>query len=142
MKKLIDQPHLIFFLVIPVVLLVGHVNMKSLVDINIHDTYFIVSYFHLVVLLSIFFGIIGILYLMMQKAQRRLFKWLTNLHIIMTIGGLAALFTIPQLWHPNVLDYSKKETVLFLLFLLIFLAQISFIVNVFFGIFRKHKNGD
>ncbi|WP_199114245.1 hypothetical protein [Snuella sedimenti] len=60
MNKLIEKPHIIFFLGIPVLILVGILCGDAALDVNIHDTYYIIAYIHLTSFISILFGIVGL----------------------------------------------------------------------------------
>ncbi|QDO92496.1 hypothetical protein FNB79_00325 [Formosa sediminum] len=72
MKNLINKPHLIFLLAIPIIMLIGILSGDAVLDINVHDTYYVISHFHIATLISILFGIIEIGYWIMNKANRKL----------------------------------------------------------------------
>jgi cytochrome c oxidase subunit 1 len=61
MKFLINKPHLIFLLSIPIIMLIGILSGDTALDINVHDTYYIIAYLHIAILISILFGIIGLI---------------------------------------------------------------------------------
>lgn len=70
MIKLTEKPHLIFLLAIPFIMFFGVLSGDAVLDINLHDTYFVISYLHLAMLISVLFVIIGIGYWVVQKAKR------------------------------------------------------------------------
>ena len=74
MNKLIEKPHLIFLLSIPIIMLIGILSEDAVLDINVHDTYYVIAYLHLAILISILFGIFGIGYWIMLKADRKTIK--------------------------------------------------------------------
>lgn len=74
MNRLIEKPHQIFFSEIPIVLLIGYIKKDAALDINVHDTYYVIAYSHLAILISILFGIIGFGYWIIIKANRKLSK--------------------------------------------------------------------
>ncbi|MFT6938397.1 MAG: cytochrome c oxidase subunit 1 [Saprospiraceae bacterium] len=74
MNYQIEKPHLIFLLVIPIILLIGFLSGDATLVINVHYTYYVFKYIHLTMLISILFGIIGIGYWIMEKANKRISK--------------------------------------------------------------------
>nr|WP_246073353.1 cbb3-type cytochrome c oxidase subunit I [Formosa sediminum] len=53
-------------------MLIGILSGDAVLDINVHDTYYVISHFHIATLISILFGIIEIGYWIMNKANRKL----------------------------------------------------------------------
>ena len=147
MHKLITKPDLIFFLLIPVILLMGIMSGDTTLEINIHDTYFVIAHFHVAVLISILFGIIGVGYWLMKKSNRKLSKWLNWTHIVLTIGGLIAIFRIPYLslgsdtqsQFPHFDELEKKNSILTSIILIITFGQLMYLINLIIGIFIKNK---
>ncbi len=139
------KPHLVFFLSIPIIMLIGVLNGYSTLDINIHDTYFVVAHLHLAILISILFGIIGCTYWAIQKANGKLSKWLNLIHIVLTIGGLVAIFTVPPLLFayntesnfPLYDNLILKNLILISMFFLMMFGQLIYLINITIGIFRK-----
>lgn len=148
MKNLINKPHLIFLLAIPIIMLIGIFSRDSALETNVHDTYYVIAHVHLATLISIFFGIIGIGYWVMQNTKRKLSKWLNWIHIIMTIGGFITMFVISHLTFDSSLqsefplfdNLSKQSLILSLIFLIILFGQLFYLVNIIIGIFRENKN--
>jgi len=101
MKTFIKKPHIIFFTAIPILLLIGNLSCDAVMDINIHDTYVIITYMSLALLTSLLFGIIGAGYWLMYKTDITLLKRLTRIHIILTFGGALTIWGITQ--------YYRKE---------------------------------
>lgn len=145
MKKLIQKPYLIFTLVIPIALLIGIIYGKDELDINVHDTYYVISYFHLSIIVSILFGILLLGYWLMDIANRKLFKWINWFHIMITITSIIIIFSIPYLpnntyspYNSTILDDLKSPSMLLLLAILFMvLAQLFFVINIIIGVFRK-----
>lgn len=145
MKELIQKPHLIFLFAIPIILFFGIVNWSTTVDINIHDTYYVIAYFHLSILISLLFGIIGIGYWRMLKTKRELSKWLNLIHITFTFGGLLLIqlfsFLIVELNELSKSDdfvYNiQLEVQIILVAMVIILAQIVYPINILRGLIKK-----
>ena len=144
MNKLIEKPHLIFLLSIPIIILIGILRGDAVLDINVHDTYYIIAYLHLAILISILFGIIGLGYWIMLKAKRKLSKWLTLLHVTLTFAGLILIYSLlrssSQSEFPIFDDQSYPNSLLTFSALLLIFSQSTYVINIIIGIFIKNKN--
>ena len=67
-------------------------DLDSTIDINVHDTYFVISNLHLSILVSIFVLLQGILYLIVEKTKLKLNLILAKLHFTFTVIFLSILF--------------------------------------------------
>ena len=141
-----NKPHLIFWLSVPLIILIGILSGTETMDVNIHDTYFVFTKYHLSILISALFGIIGFGYWIMKKANRKLSKWLNWIHIILTFGSLLIMLGIPFISFeskksefPLYDDVSIQNLILTLIFLTIIFGQLFYIINIIIGIFRKNK---
>ncbi|MFS4469707.1 cbb3-type cytochrome c oxidase subunit I [Maribacter sp. 2210JD10-5] len=144
MSKFSKSPYLIFFIAAAVTMLVGILSRDATLDINIHDTYFIIGYLHLAVLISIFFGLIGLGYWIMHKMNKRLSMWLNWTHILLTIGGLIVLFMTPyfsftfkdQSAFPLFDELERKNLIMISTISLMIIAQFIYLINLIIGMFR------
>ena len=142
MNQLIKNPHLIFLLAIPIIMLIGLLSGDAELDINVHDTYYVIAYLHLAILISILFGIIGIGYWFMLKANRQLSKWLNLTHIGLTFGGPIVVWILTLFYRTEILEYefnNNLTVIIILIILLIVLGQLIFPINIIYG-FIKKKN--
>ena len=145
MNSLFKKPHLVFFLAIPIILLIGLLGGDSALDINIHDTYFVIAHPHIAILISIVFGIIGLGYWTTQRVGGQLSKWMSIIHIVLTFGGLLAIFIVPSLTFvssnessfPVFDDLMVKNQILVYTVILMWLGQLLFLVNLILAFFRK-----
>ncbi|WP_299365896.1 cbb3-type cytochrome c oxidase subunit I [Winogradskyella sp.] len=140
MNKLIEKPHLIFLLAIPIIMLIGILSGDSVLDINVHDTYFVIAYLHLAILISILFGIIGIGYWIMKKADRKLSKWLNWIHIGLTFGGTLVLWILTKFYRTEIMEYEFNNNltlIITLIILLIIIGQLIFPINIIYGLIKK-----
>lgn len=142
MNKLIKNPHLIFLLAIPIIMLIGILSGDAVLDINVRDTYYVVEYLHLASIISILFGIIGIGYWIMLKANRKLTKWLNWTHIGLTFGGPLVVWILTLFYRTEIMEYGFNNNltiIITLILLLIVLGQLVFPINIIYG-FIKRKN--
>jgi len=62
MKRFIQKPHLFFFILIPIIILLGFLYKNETIDINVYTTYFVLGFSNLSYLFVVFFGLIGLNY--------------------------------------------------------------------------------
>lgn len=67
-------------------------DLDSTVDLNVHDTYFVISNLHLLIVTSFFVVLQGILYLIIEKLKLKLYPLLINLHLLFIVIFLSILF--------------------------------------------------
>jgi len=143
------KPYHSFFIVAFLILLIG---IKSLyedttLDINVHDTYYIISHFHIAILLCVLYFFQGFFYWIVQKLmKRKLVSWLTAVHTFILIGSFIYYWMFVAYYEflaepINLLfdDYSEKTnmTLTILTLLIFFIAVPAFIINLIIGVFRK-----
>ena len=97
MNKFFKKPYISFWVTIPVLLLIGFLKRSEVVSLNIHDIYLIINFFHFTVLISIFFGLVGLGYWMMYLRRKRLSIWLNFSHMVITILGLGIIWLLSHL---------------------------------------------
>jgi cytochrome c oxidase subunit 1 len=132
----------------------GIILADSSLDINVHDTYFVIAHFHIVMGLSAIFGMFAGVYhwfpkmflRMMSKKLGYLHFWLTfvcayGVFFPMHFLGLAG---VPRRYYTNsnfpmfdnLVDINEIVTVFAILGAL---AQVVFLFNFFYSIFRGEK---
>ena len=135
-------------MVVPILLVVGLISRDLLLDINVHDTFYVISHRHLTLLFSVIFGVIGLGYWSVYKLKGRLTKWMTLTHIILTFGGilLTAItsFVLNTFYSStNLEDIDGMLTanlILWMLISLVLFGQIIFPINLFSAFKNKMKN--
>ena len=116
MNLLTKRPHIIFLVFAVITFILGF-NANGGIDINIHDTYFVMSNYHFATLISILFGIIGLIYWIVKKTNGNLSKRLNLIHVALTFGGIFLILIL------NVVIFG----------------QIIFPINIISGIIRKRN---
>ena len=143
MQQLTEKPHLIFFLSIPIIILIGILIGDNVLDINVHDTYFVIAYYLFAILISIIFGIIGFGYWIIQKVDRKLSKWLNCIHIGLTFGGVFFVWILSKLYRPEIMDYkfnNNLSLIITLVVLIIIAGQLIFPINIIYALTKKKIN--
>lgn len=143
-NKIINKPYLVFFLLVPVFIVLALLSKESSVDINFYDTYFVVSNYHFYLFCSIFFAMIGINYFSLAWAEKPPKKWFTITHIVLQILALFLFFTsnkwnwIGEQSHKdfNLLNDNTNRVLVFS-FLIFLLSCFVHIINFFTSLFLR-----
>ena len=123
-------------------MLIGFISGDGVLDINVHDTYYVIAYIHLSTMISIFFGIIGLGYWIMLKANRKLSKWLNLIHIALTFGGILLIWILAQLFRESIMEYEFNNNLTLAIYLIALIAvfgQIIYPINIIYGLIKKNK---
>lgn len=143
MRKILDKPYNIFLLSIPVILLLGLTNNHKAIDINIHDTMFVIGPGSITILMIVPFTFISLIYWLMIKFKRKLYDWLTVMHLVFTLIGVLTILLWPFIFSEKndilFVDLLHQNKILTIIFMLIILAQLVFLINIVFAIFRKNE---
>jgi cytochrome c oxidase subunit 1 len=132
----------------------GIILADSTLDITIHDTYFVVAHFHIVMGLSAIFGMFAGVYHWFPKMFLRMMnKKLGYLHFWVTIVGAYGVFFpmhflgmsgVPRRYYTNsnfpmfdnLIDINELVTGFAILAAF---AQVIFLINFFYSMFRGEK---
>ncbi|MDF0708480.1 cbb3-type cytochrome c oxidase subunit I [Flagellimonas okinawensis] len=121
-------------------MLFGILSEDAVLDINVHDTYYVITYLHLAILLSVFFLMIGVVYWVMHKENGPLSRWLTWIHIALTFGGPIVIWVLSQFYRTGIMEHgfnSNLTIIINLILLLAIIGQILFPLNIIYGITKK-----
>ena len=146
MDSITNKAHLIFWISIPAILLIGITNWNGFLDISIHDTYYVIASPHVAFLISILFLLIGLGYWLMVTFNRPLSKWLTLIHMVITIDGsiimwIASLLYTKPVTNPDNIVYDDSLATLNAIyvigFMVILIGQLIYLINIGLGLLRK-----
>lgn len=135
-----NKPHLLFFGSIPLLWLITIVLPLKVIDIQWHDTYFVILFYHLAIPVSIILGGIGLLYWLFS--EKRMIKWMTVFHTLTTILPILAFFIINGFLNEEEADYIAADMIsrskpYFIVLLLFLFGQILFVLNLLIALFKK-----
>lgn len=131
--KLLDRPHLIFWISIPVIIFNAAYSRNDTMQFNIYDSYYIFSRFHLFLFISLAFAFMGLGYWIMYKAEKCLSQSLNILHVTLTFGGIFLIWIISFCLKVSIMQYNACDnltTAIYLLSSIVFLSQIVYPINI------------
>jgi cytochrome c oxidase subunit 1 len=127
---------------------------NSSIDIHLHDTYFVIAHFHIVMGVSAFFGTFAGVYHWFPKMFGRFMNnTISYIHFWITLVGAYLIFWpmhyegmvgMPRRYY----DYSNWETFkqfadlnqfISVVVIMVFAAQLLFVFNFFYSIFKGRK---
>ena len=127
---------------------------NSSIDIHLHDTYFVIAHFHIVMGVSAFFGTFAGVYHWFPKMFGRFMNsTISYIHFWVTLLGAYLIFWpmhyegmagMPRRYY----DYSNWESFkqfgdlnhfISIVVIIVFAAQLMFVINFFYSIFKGRK---
>ncbi|WP_452228108.1 cbb3-type cytochrome c oxidase subunit I [Lacinutrix sp. MEBiC02404] len=146
MNRVTERPHIIFLVFAVITFILGF-NANGGITVNIHDTYFVMSNYHFATLISILFGIIGLIYWIAKKVNGNLSKRLNLIHVALTFGGIFIIlilneFKLKSFDVDTLSKYAFNENLEIIVYLIsgiIILVQIVFPINIINGISKRNK---
>lgn len=134
------KPHIYFLITAIIIFVIGlfFKNSENTIDINIHDTYFVITTFHFAILISIVLFLIGLIYYVFSKLKTLLVKSLTVLHTVITILCFPIYFFGSLYFSKTKLDSNfslfdddlNQNIFISIILIIFFLAQIILILNL------------
>ncbi|MFD2943597.1 hypothetical protein [Flavobacterium notoginsengisoli] len=140
----------LFWIVSLLIVIIGitqNNNLKATLDINIHDTYFVVRNSDATIFLFVCYFLIGLGYWLVQKVfKKRLVKYLTIIHSSILIGSFIFYWMVVLLvklqLNDRTYNYSDDHEIINIILIIeflitIFIATPIYIINLLIGILRK-----
>ncbi|CAD0005119.1 hypothetical protein FLAT13_02590 [Flavobacterium salmonis] len=149
-KYIYSKPYFLFLAFITILLIIGFINIKEMLDINIHDTYLVISYLDFALLSSFIYGALGLIYFALIRFNLSLIKWMTIAHVIISIGGycsIASFFllireTAPGDFETLLDDMHFNERInwgIFITSFIIIITQILFFINAIYALIKGRR---
>ncbi len=152
MKIITRKTYLIFWSIALVLFLpyIFDIDLDSTLDINIHDTYFVIQHFYIGLFYLIFFGISGLIYWLLEILKRKRIDWLTITHSLITVISIIIFSSSKYIFgermaefkgQPIYFDYMQiSEVINFGTLILLIFGQLFFAINILIGILSKRKS--
>lgn len=141
------KPYVLFLVLIVILLSFGFYRGDETLDINIYDTYYIISWKFLMILISSIYGLLTLIYFSLIKLNFTLINWMTISHVLVSIIGLVVVFALPLLIRENApedfttllsnMDFNEKIGLgIFIFIFALFGIQLLFFANVIFALIK------
>lgn len=145
MKNIIRKPHLFFFGLIPLFIILGLIKRNIPIDINISYINYLINVDFWCYITALYFGLIGINYLSLHWAKKQPNYWLTVAHItlqiICLIPYLISIFNLDEngsLMYAE-LPFEENLGLILLIAFFIFLASVLVhLINFFSCLLLKN----
>ena len=130
---------------------------NAVIDIPLHDTYFVVAHFHIVMGIAAFFGMFAGVYHWFPKLFGRFMnRQLGFIHFFITFIGSYVIFWpmhylgmtgVPRRYYAfdvfSTFDvYADLNKIITIAAIIVFFAQLLFVINFFYSIFKGKKVTD
>lgn len=132
--------------------LTGLLLGNSAIDIQLHDTMFVVAHFHIVMGVSAFFGMFaGVYHWFPRLFGRFMNETLGQIHFYVTLVGAYLIFFpmhfmtgLPRRYYTyanfeTFNNFNHLAAFISVAAILVFIAQIIFVINFFYSIFKGRK---
>ena len=139
MKKIIQKPHLFFFGLGPIGIILGLIFKSQSLDFAFYGGNISFGYFSVFAMSSVYFALIGLNYFSLRLIEKPPKRKLSIIHILIQIIALI-LFLYYILTINDYETNQQKETVNFIFFIgfILFLASILVhLINFFVSLFLK-----
>jgi hypothetical protein len=134
-KSIIKKPHLFFFSLIPLFIIVGLIRTGNVIDVSIYNTFFAVKTHHWCYFSAVFTGLIGLNYYVLYWAKKSTIHILSLFHILFQIAALIPfIFCVfflntKTFFETNSIDFYYLLSASYVLFVTsIFIHVLNFIL--------------
>mgnify|MGYP005992033665 CR=1 FL=1 len=146
MKKLISKPHLFFFGLIPVAIIIALLLKNEEIVFSYYGANIVVQLKFIYYLSAFFFCLLGFNYFSLYWANKTPKKKLTIIHIILQVVSFILLITYKNWsWLSSANQTNENfmidnsNFILFISFLFFLLATFFHLINFFLSLFSKSK---
>lgn len=141
----LNRPEIICWLSVPLIALLGLLTIDHNLDIQLHDTYFVISNRDLGIVFSLFIGLTGLGYWGVNRIKGSLLRSLYYIHVFFTIGGALAILIFTLFLGDNssygaeYQKYSNINKALAAAILLLIISQPLYFFNLIYGFLNRKK---
>ena len=151
MSNLLKKVPFLFWGLIPLLLIYILFTYDKYIDINIHDTYFVLPQYFLVLLVILILFVTGLGYYLAYYSDKfRPVGILTMIHVILFFVGLIVLFNVPIFKQSFPVDGVKdmmenlrksrlNSDLKFYAVLSLLISQVMFLLNLTISLFRRKQ---
>lgn len=144
MNSIIKKPHLFFFGLIPIFIIIGFLKRNIPIDINISYIHYLINVDFWSYITAVYFGLMGINYLALNWVKKNPNKWLTITHILLQIicilPYLYAVFNLDEYGNLNnnpIFETDSFGSILLISFFVFLLSILIHLINFFSSLLLK-----
>ena len=136
MRSLIHQPHSVLWLAVPVLLGLSLLGLQRTMDLQLHDTYFVLTLPSVGLVLISWVGLLGLGYWLMRRYP--LISWLTGIHVVLTLLACVALLLVGLFFAGLISSgsFAAVNKVAGILLLIVVGSQFLYLANLLQGLVR------
>ncbi len=136
MNSIFSKPYLFFWLLCPSAILISLFFDDQALDLQFHDTYYVMAYTHIGLFVALIFLMIGLIYWFARNI--RLNEILVKLHLVLTLLSLL-LIGLCHYTNSSYIDFysarMEPQRLISIIGLLIFISgQFLFLLNLMIGL--------
>lgn len=135
------KPYKIFWGVLPIVVIIGFVISRNSIDLQMHDTYFVIGVCTIALYSGVWFSIVGLLYFLFS--DRKLIHWMSALHVVCSILAFLIIVVVADsrgMAHIDVYNFEESRKIMKVAIgsmIAFVIAQTLFFLNLIQSFFRK-----
>ncbi len=142
----ISKPYVISWVFMPIFMLIGILSSGMTIDVQLHDTYYVFENWNLALVSSGFMALIGVGYWMILKANGKISRQLTAIHLALTIGFFLLMLFAAIVFNTAEDNPSKKfgydlwrlvADSLLMSIVCFVLSQLFYLLNLIIGLIRR-----
>ena len=88
MKTIIKKPHIFFFSLVPLFIIIGILKTDGIIDVTINNTFFAIKTHYWCYFSAVFISLIGLNYYMLYWAKKQTIHILSLFHIMFQVASL------------------------------------------------------
>lgn len=131
-KSISTKPYKFLWLSIPLIVIVILICPRGTFDLQLHDTYFVITSNQVAIISSIFLGLVGLLYWLLKEFDFVI--WLRTLTVVSTIICVIGLILLSifqiKIVQNNFQFYRPIQYIGWLLLFIFLITQFLFILNL------------
>lgn len=147
MKTIIKKPHLFFFSIIPIFIIVGFVKTDDVIDVSIYNTFFAIKAHYWCYFSAAFLALIGLNYYLIYWLKKPLIQILSLFHILFQAAALilfifcVLLMNSKRSFNSNFISYNIDfYNILSISFMLFLVSFFLHLLNFFISLVSKKVN--
>ena len=133
-----NKPSILWWILAPIIIILGLLAGNKTLDIQIHDTYYVFGYLNLTFMLFAYTILIGSVYRFIELKNLTPKKTLIKFHIIISTIGMITLMTIASLtgFLTDGQNIRMNMQISYSFIILIFISIFSLILGLFIMTFN------